>query len=191
MSIECLVCHTSKSENSILLRLYDKQSKKRVDTSGAIKTMVGTEKGLMNAIDQNHNQRIDLNEFHDLARIFKAQKLNLEFWGEMTVKTSPEGHRVGIFENMKDCNTCHASDSAFFNHVYLSVTVPDGTVEHLRMDMGVLSSPLVADFFTVHDAKDIPLDRWGWMFVLGIACLTGGHLAVRCLTLPLRRRRRK
>ncbi len=191
MFIECLVCHTPEPENTILLSLYDRHSGHRVDTSDAIGKLAGSGKSLKKALDQNNNQLIDVEEFHALARVFKIEKLKLEFWGEMTVKTSAQGHRIGVFKKMKDCKTCHASDSLFFNQVYLSVTVPGGTVEHLKMHRDVLSSPLVADFFTVHEAKGVSLDRLGWIFVLGVAGLVGLHLAVRGLTFPLRIRKRK
>jgi len=188
--IECLVCHTPKSETAVVLSLYDNSSKQAVDTGAVLADLGVTDQKVMAGLDKNKDEKVDLAEFNELAHLFRTHKVKVDFWGEMVAKPSVQDHEIALLPQMKACSRCHAKDAPLFGRVFLRLQMPSGKVRYVKADQGVLASPHVADFFSVEGGERLSIDQWGWGIVLAVLGLVILHLFIRTASSLLRQKRR-
>lgn len=140
--------------------------------------------------DANGNGKIDVDEFAKLVETLRMKRVRATFWGELTVSMEPILHKVTKGKAIKKCETCHSIRSPFFKEVYLVLTRQDGSVEHYPVEKKVLESFYVTHFYVLDATRVRILDIIGALIVLGGIAFAGGHLTMRILTIPLRRKKK-
>ncbi len=189
--VMCAVCHAPDVGRHINLRLYDLMSEKFLTGEEIVQKLGVTFDNFMDKMDLNKDGVLDTKEFHRLVRELRINKVRAIFWGEMTDNLKPEVHKVTKGRAIKKCETCHSIKSPFFDKVYLIFTHPTGKAEHYPLKRKVLQSFYVTHFYAIDATRVKLLDVIGLLIVLGGVAFAGGHLTLRILTIPLRRRRRE
>ena len=189
--VMCAVCHAPNVGKHIHLRLYDLMEEKFLSGQEILKKLGLTYDNFMSKFDTNKDGVIDLKEFRKFVKDLRIANVRAIFWGELTDNMEPLVHKVTKGRAIKNCKTCHSIKSPFFEKVYLILTKPDGQAPHYPLKREVLQSFYVTHFYAIDATRVRLLDIIGFFIVLGGVAFAGGHLTLRILTIPLRRRRRE
>ena len=145
----------------------------------------------MPTIDKNKDKIINPDEFDNLVLMLKQKKIRAIFHAELVADINSIAHQINRGSAQKTCQSCHSSDSPYFNAVSILLTRDDGTVERHNVDRSVLESYHVNHFYLLGGTRVKLLDKIGILILAGGACAALGHLTVRILTFPLRRRKKE
>ncbi len=123
--------------------------------------------------------------------ILRQRDIRTTFRGELLSEMEPVIHHVNRGEAKRECETCHMPTSPFFEAVTIVLDNEDGRISHYEVERRVLGTYYVNHFYAIGGTRVRALDRIGLVLIIGGACVVIGHLSVRILTAPIRRRRKK
>ena len=189
--VECAVCHAPDSPRYIALRFYDLISKKFFSDTELLKALNTDYDGFMDLVDQNKDEIISVDEVENIVFLLRQKDIRGTFHGEVVLDMVPTVHHINRGGANRECEQCHNPESPFFEEVYICLNKDDGTREHFRVERNVLESYYVNHFYAIGGTRVRFLDRIGIALIIGGICVVLGHLSVRVLTAPLRRRKKE
>jgi predicted CXXCH cytochrome family protein len=189
--VECTVCHALDAPRYVSLRFYDLVSEKFLDGDEFLKALNTDYDHFMSLTDTNKDKIINLDEFENMILVLRQRDIIGTFHGEVVVDIVPAVHHVNRGKANRDCERCHNPSSEFFREVNIVLNKPDGTSQINHVAREVLSSYYVNHFYALGGTRVRLLDKIGIALLIGGVCVVAGHLSVRILTAPIRRRRRE
>ncbi len=187
--VECVVCHAPDVPRHINLRFFDLVTNKFYNGDDLLKILGIDYDEFMPTFDKNKDEIINSGEFDDLVLMLKHKKIRTIFHAELVADVDSIAHQIHRGSAQKTCGNCHAADSPYFNAVSILLTMDDGTVERYNVERSVLESYHVNHFYLLGGTRIKLLDKLGLLIIVGGVCGAFGHLSVRLLTRPIRRRR--
>ncbi len=189
--VECTVCHAPTVPSHIHLNFYDLVTNKFFNGNQIIEALgIGFDEFLP-LIDTNKDNIINTNEFEDLLLILRQKNIYTEVHAELVVELEPILHNVIKGGSTNECEKCHSADSPLFDAVAIVLTLEDGSAEHYEVEKDVLNSFSMSSFSALGGTRVKFLDKIGLLVILGGICGAGGHLFIRLVTAPLRRRNKE
>ncbi|GAQ94059.1 doubled CXXCH domain-containing protein [Thermodesulfovibrio aggregans] len=190
-SASCASCHT-KAEKAIYLTLFDRANKKPLTNSEVAKIFGIDIKGVKAKIDYNNDETVQQDELWKFMSTVKAKsKANLS--GRIDVLNPNDAHKIESKEkSIKDCSYCHSSGAQFKSKLEIN---QEGTKPiKLELDRKALNSayaiPNIKDFYVLGLTKIKILDILFFVALLGGIAVPVGHITLRILTAPIRRKRK-
>ena len=189
--VECGVCHAPDSPRYIALRFYDLISNRFFTAAELLKALNTDYDGFMVLVDQNKDEIISVEEVENIVFLLRQKDIRGTFHGELVMEMVPTVHHVNRGGANRECEQCHNPNSPFFKDVYICLNKDDGTREFFKVERAVLESYYVTHFYAIGGTRVRFVDRIGFALVIGGICVVLGHLSVRLLTAPIRRRRKE
>lgn len=189
--VECTVCHTPEVPRYISLRFYDLVSEKFLSGEEFVKALNTNYDGFLPMLDLNNDNEINFDEFENMIFLLQQKDIRGIFHGEVVVKLVPEVHHVKRGGANRECEQCHNPNSPFFEEVNISLNKEDGTRAFIKVERKVLESYYVNHFYALGGTRVRLLDKIGLVLMVGGFAVVLGHLSVRILTIPVRRRRKE
>jgi len=188
--VECIVCHAPDVPQKIHLHFMDLVTNKLYQSDEIIKILGIEYDEFMPLIDRNKDGIINPNEFEALVMILRQQNVHARFHAELLADLVPVAHEVrrGIAE--KTCEKCHAADSTYFDSVFILFKRDDGSIDRHEVDRAVLESYNMNHFYLMAGTRVKLLDKIGFYLIAGGTIAVFGHLTIRFLTIPLRRKKK-
>jgi len=184
--VECVVCHAPDVPRHIDLRLYDLLTKKFYNGDELLEVMDVDFDHVVQTIDANNDEVIDTGEFDDLSFILRQKNIRPTLRAELVADINSIAHQIHRESAQKSCESCHASESPYFNTVAIILTWDDGTVKRYSVDRAILESYYVSDFYLLGGTRVKFLDKIGVLIVIMGVCSVLGHFIVRVVTVSLR-----
>ena len=189
--VECTVCHAPEVPRYVALRFYDLVNEKFLDGEDLLKALNTDYKGFMPLVDSNKDGIINLEEFEGIVLLLRQKDIIGTFHGEVVVDLVPEVHHVNRGGASRECEQCHNPNSPFFQEVLFCLNKEDGTRAHHKVERKVLESYYVNHFYALGGTRIRLLDKIGIALVVGGVSVVAGHLTMRIITIPVRRRRKQ
>lgn len=189
--VECTVCHSPDAPRHIALRFYDLVRDKFISGAEFLDALNTDYAGFLPMIDKNKDGQINLDEFENMILLMRQKDVRGTFHGEVVVDLVPSVHHVNRGNANRECEQCHNPTSPFFREVYISLNKDDGNREHIKVERKVLESYYVNHFYALGGTRVRLLDKIGLAIAVGGVGVVFGHLTVRILTIPIRRRRKE
>jgi predicted CXXCH cytochrome family protein len=187
--VECVVCHAPDVPRHINLRFFDLVTNKFYRCDDLLEILGIDYDQFMPTIDTNKDEIINPDEFDNLVLMLKQKKIRAILHAELVADVNSIAHQINKGSAQKTCQNCHSSDSPYFSAVSIILPRDDGTVERYNIDRSVLESYHVSHFYLLGGTRMKLLDKIGFLVLAGGACAALGHLTVRILTIPFRRRK--
>ncbi|PMP94549.1 MAG: cytochrome c family protein [Thermodesulfobacterium geofontis] len=187
-SVSCEVCHT-KGEKAIRLILA---SGKNAVTLEEISKVIGREPAEMKTLlDYNNDGIIQKDELWKFMNMLK-EKTKVELMGKLVMVNSDDAHKiVSKKESVKDCAFCHNPEAIFKGR--LEINKLGEKPEKFELERSAVNSaytiPNIKDFYVLGLTKINILDT---LFIIALIAGAGvaiGHVFLRIITIPIRRRR--
>lgn len=185
--VDCSLCH-AKVKGITDFRLYNPLTMKFIPGKEIIKALGTNYDGFLKLLDTNKNGQLENGELKALSDKLNSKGFNVALYGELVAESTPEVHRISK-DAVRDCNTCHSPQSPYLKSVNLILTKSDGEVSSYKVAKAVLSSFATAKFYLLNATKVEWVDIIGFILILGGVCFAGGHLLIRIITIPIRRKR--
>jgi hypothetical protein len=144
--------------------------------------------GFMATVDTDKDGRINQDEFDDLMLRLKLKNIRTVIHAELVAAIDAKAHRIINGGAQKECEKCHSSNSSYFRDVNIVFSDPNGEIIHHKVDRSVLESYNVSNFYLLGGTRIKLLDKIGLVIIGCSACIVLGHLSVRILTFPWRRK---
>lgn len=186
--VECVVCHVPEAPRHIHLTFFDMMSNKFYSGQEILKILGITEEDFMPMLDINKDGTINVDEFENLELMLRQKNVHAIFHAEMVAEMHAIVHQVNRGAALRDCKTCHSADSPYFKAVTLVLTRDDGQADHFQVDRAVLESFSLRHFYALGGTRMKLLDKIGFLLLAGGCAVVLGHLTVRIVTIPLRRK---
>lgn len=186
-AISCTVCHVPEGGRMVYLHLTDAATGKIIPQS-KIKKLLGKRYKELKGSQEKH---IDDRQIWAIYQEFKNKGLDVTMVGTLGLQHNGQWHSLATKDKaLKDCVSCHNSDSEFFKTVAMAVITPEGKEELYAMDPDVLKSAIstlpLSQFYVLGSTRLMILDFLGIFMVVAGASLPVVHMAVRILTRRLR-----
>ena len=188
--LSCSGCHSQDTSKMVRLLPYSVFRGKIVSGEEIVKALGCDFEDIMKEFDKNKNGMLDTQEITSLIKEIKKTGLRISLTGEIVPEMSPEVHSISS-EGTNNCKKCHSAKANILNNTYFTLTKKDGSVENYKASKGILYSIYPIRFYLLDSTRVKLLDIIGILIVLGGIGFAGGHLTVRILTIPLRRREKK
>lgn len=186
--VECVVCHAPDVPRHINLKFFDLVTNKFYECDDLLAIIGIDYDQFMPTIDKNKDGIINQDEFDDLVLMFKQKNIHAILHAELVADINSIAHQINRGSAQKTCRNCHSSNSSYFNAVSIILTREDGTTERYNVERSVLESYYVSHFYLLGGTRIKLLDKIGLLIIAGGACAALGHLTVRILTIPFRRK---
>ncbi|QER42233.1 cytochrome c family protein [Thermodesulfobacterium sp. TA1] len=188
----CSACH-AKGEKAVILTLVNKDKKTPFTIDELSKVLNWDVEQVVEKIDFNKDGLIQEKELWEFLGTVK-QKVKVELKGRIDITNPNDAHKIlSKKEAIKDCAVCHSSEAKFVG--VLEINKEGEKTLKTSVDRKVLNSfyaiPNVKDFYVLGLSRISVLDV---LFVLAVVCGLGfglGHLGLRIITTPIRRKRRE
>ncbi|MEW6108829.1 MAG: hypothetical protein AB1632_06655 [Nitrospirota bacterium] len=195
-AVACAACHSPNSGRGIYLRLYDENTGKPFTEEQIVNLLGIGYENLSQRIDA-HGDGIDSYELWDIVKQLNARGADarLTFLGRMDVSTGSEAHQLSLKKNaVRECESCHRSNSDFFKSVTVAVVKADGRITRYNAKPEVLGSMVsllsLKQFYVLGSTRLKILDWIGIAMVLGGISVPIAHITFRILTSPIREAKR-
>jgi len=189
--VECAVCHAPDSPRYIALRFYDLISNRFFTATELLEALNTDYDGFMDLVDRNKDEIISVDEVENIVFLLRQKDIRGTFHGELVMEMVPTVHHVNRGGANRECEQCHNPQSPFFKDVYICLNKDDGTREFFKVERNVLESYYVTHFYALGGTRVRFVDRIGFALIIGGICVVLGHLSVRLLTAPIRRRKKE
>lgn len=189
--VECAVCHAPDSPRYIALRFYDLVSNKFFTATELLEALNTDYDGFMDLVDRNKDEIISVDEVENIVFLLRQKDIRGTFHGEVVMEMMPTVHHINRGGANRECEQCHNPESPFFEDVYICLNKDDGTREFFKVERNVLESYYVTHFYAIGGTRVRFIDRIGFALIIGGICVVLGHLSVRLLTAPIRRRKKE
>lgn len=191
-SASCAACHTTVNK-AIYLTLFDRAKKKPLTESEVAKIFGVDPKEVKGKIDYNNDGKIQEQELWQFMSSVKAKaKANLS--GRIDVINSNDAHKIEPKSKaIKDCAACHDPSASFAAKI--EINREGGKAVKFDLERSAINSayaiPNIKDFYVLGLTKIKILDILFFVALLGGVAVPVGHLTLRILTAPIRRKRRE
>lgn len=191
-SASCAACHTTVNK-AIYLTLFDRAKKKPLTESEVAKIFGVDTKEVKGKIDYNNDGKIQEQELWQFMSSVKAKaKANLS--GRIDVINSNDAHKIEPKSKaIKDCAACHNPSASFAAKI--EINREGGKAVKFDLESKAVNSayaiPNIKDFYVLGLTKIKLLDILFFLALLGGVAVPIGHLTLRILTAPIRRKRRE
>lgn len=186
--VECIVCHAPDVPQQIHLHFVNLVTNQFYDSDEIIKILGIKNDQFMPMLDRNKDKIINVDEFESLIMILRQKNVHARFHAELVADLVPVAHDVKRGIAQKTCEKCHSADSSYFNSVFFVFKRDDGSVDRHEVDRAVLKSYNMGHFYLMAGTRVSLLDKIGFYLIVAAAMGVFGHLAIRILTIPLRRK---
>ncbi|MCX7988568.1 MAG: cytochrome c family protein [Thermodesulfovibrio sp.] len=191
-SASCASCHT-KVEKAILLTLVDRAKSKPIKEDEVAKALNIDAKTLKGKIDQNGDGKVQEQELWQFMSSMKS-KTNANLAGRIDVLNPNDAHKIEPKnKSIKDCAYCHNPKASF--KAKLEVNKEGDKPIKFEVDSKALNAayaiPNIKDFYVLGLTKIKILDILFFIALLGGIAVPVGHITLRILTAPIRRKRRE
>lgn len=191
-SATCSACHVSG--NKILsLTLVDKRKKKLLTEEDVAKIFNVDVKEVKGKIDFNGDGKVQEGELWQFMSTLK-KKLNAQLAGRVDIVESNDAHRITAkAKAVKDCEACHSPGAEFSGRLEIN---REGA-KSIKFDLdrkafnSVYSIPNISEFYILGSTK---INIFDILFLLALAAglaVAVGHITLRILTAPIRKKRRE
>ncbi len=187
----CAVCHTSADKAVVLtLVTYDN---KPLTIEELAKLTHWKEKDIKAKLDLNRDNLVQKEELWQFIKLVK-EKTEAALKGRLDVVNANNAHKI-LSKNraIKNCATCHDPEAKFVGR--LEINEENGKVERIALEKSAVNSayaiPNIKDFYVLGLTKISLLDL---LFVVALIAGAGvviGHVSLRIITIPVRRKRRE
>ena len=189
--VECAVCHAPDSPRYISLRFFDLISKKFLSAKDLLEALGTDYDNFMGKVDKDKDGVISLSELEDMVLLLRQKDIRGTFHGELVLELIPSVHHVNRGGANRECEQCHNPQSPFFEEVFISLNREDGTGERHKVERRVLESYYVNHFYAIGGTRVRYLDKIGLALIIAGLSVVTGHLLVRIVTAPIRRKRKE
>lgn len=191
-SSSCAACHT-KAEKAVVLTLIDRAKKKPIKEEEVAKALGIDTKNVKGKIDTNGDGKIQEQELWQFMSSMK-EKAKANLAGRIDVLNPNDAHRIQSKDkSIKDCAYCHNSNAPFKG--LLEVNKEGDKPVKSAIDRLALNSaysiPNIKDFYVLSLTKIKLLDILFFLALLGGVAVPIGHITLRILTAPIRRKRKE
>jgi len=191
--VACAACHAPTSEKGIFLQLIDQKTGKPF-TQEQIMQLLGTSYEELSERLNAHGQGIDSYELSYIVKQLneRGSGAKVTYLGRMDVNRYSDAHQLSLKKNaVRECESCHKSDSKFFKRVTLAIIKGDGALTRYSAKPDVLRS-IVSAFslkqFYVLGSTRLTVVDWAGIFVVCCGLLFPiAHITLRVLTMPARK----
>jgi hypothetical protein len=194
--ISCAACHAPDSGRGISLRLYDQNTGKPFTEEQIVKLLGANYQGLSEKMNA-HGEGIDSEDLWSIVGQLnkKGAEAKVTFLGSMRVNKGAESHMLSVKKNaVKECESCHTSDSKFFKSVTVAIVKADGRLKEYKVQPEVLGSMIslasLKQFYVLGSTRLKVLDWIGILMVFGGMSVPVLHITLRVLTSPIREAKR-
>jgi len=187
--VECTVCHAPDAPRHIKLRFFDLVKSKFLTGDQILEALNTDMDGFLPLIDTSKDNMIGVTEFENMLLLLRQKGLHVTVHGELASELQPVIHHVNRGQANRDCATCHQPSSPFFESVNISLAQGNREVEHYGVERAVLETYHVNHFYALGGTRVRLLDKIGFGLLAGGAGVVVGHLSVRLLTIPARRKK--
>jgi len=187
-NVDCVACHSPDAPRHAHLKFYDLATKTYFQTDSLMEKIGVKAEDFMATVDTDKDGCINRREFDDLMLRLKLKNIRTVLHAELVAAIDATAHRIIKGGAQKDCEKCHSSNSSYFRDVNIVFSDPDGEIIHHKVERSVLESYYVSDFYLLGGTRIKFLDRIGLVIIGCSACVVLGHLSVRILTFPWRRK---
>ncbi len=191
--VSCAACHVPASEKGIFLQLVDQKTGEPF-TQEQVMQLLGTSYEELSERLNAHGQGIDSYELSYIVKQLnkRGAGANVTYLGKMDVNRYSDAHQLSIKKNaVKECESCHKSDSKFFKRVTLAIIKGDGGMSRYSAKPDVLRSVVSAlssrQFYVLGGTRLTIVD---WAGILIVCCgllIPVAHITLRVLTAPARK----
>ena len=185
--LSCSACHAPKAEKLARLLPYNAVKNQVISAETISKALGADPDELLEKFDANGDGKLDTKEVLALLKEAKEKGVSFGLMGEMVADMAPEVHTISS-EGISDCFRCHSEKGEMLANVRLDLPKKDGSVASYTLSKKVLHSVYPIRFYLLDSTRITLIDIIGALIVLGGVAFAGGHLTVRLLTIPLRRR---
>ncbi|TAN43180.1 MAG: hypothetical protein EPN25_01675 [Nitrospirae bacterium] len=192
-AIACASCHAPSSEKGIYLQFVDQRTGKSLPQEQILQLLGTTSPELSERLD-THGQGLSSYELSYILKQLNKKGVGSQvaYLGKMDVVKYSEAHQLSLKKNaIRECETCHSSDSKFLKKVTLAVLRTDGSMDRYPARPDVLTSIFSTlssgQFYMVGGTRMTLLDWAGIIVVCGGLLFPVLHITARVLTAPLRR----
>jgi hypothetical protein len=144
-----------------------------------------------------HGDGINSEQLWDIVRQLNAKGADAKvtFLGRMEVSNGSEAHMLSGKKNaVRECESCHTSDSKSFKSVTVAIVKADGRVTQYKAQPEVLGSMIslvsLKQFYVLGSTRLKILDWFGILMVFGGMSVPIVHITARILTFPIREAKR-
>lgn len=190
-SASCASCHT-KTEKSVILTLVDRAKKKAITEEEVAKAFNIDIKQVKGKIDFNGDGKVQEGELWQFMAVMR-DKGNANLFGKIDVHNPSDAHKIEPKNSsIKDCAYCHNSNAKFKGKLEI---VREGAAPlKLELERGAVNSanaiPNIRDFYVLSLSKINILDVLFVVALLGGIAVPIGHITLRILTAPIRKKRK-
>lgn len=189
-SSSCTACHV-KGPKTIYLTLYEKN--KPITAEELAKKLNIDVKEIKEKIDLNKNNQVEQTELWQFMNSLKV-KMNVDLVGRIDVTEPNEAHKIESKKvAIKDCAVCHNPNADFKGK--LEINRQGDKPIKADFDTKALNSvyaiPNISDFYVLGTTKIQVLDILFILALLAGIAVPIGHITLRILTAPIRRKRRE
>ena len=189
--VECTVCHAPDVPRHIHLKFFDLVTNKFYQGDEILEILGIDDDQFMAVLDTNKDGTIGKDEFAILEFMLRRKNVHAIFHAELVAETEPVAHQVNRGKAERNCEKCHTAESPYFNAVTIVLPNEDGSVDHHQVDRSVLESFSLRHFYLYAGTRVKLLDMIGIIMIIGAIAGVAGHLTIRILTIPLRRKNKK
>ena len=191
-TVACSLCHSPGAKGRIYLGLFDKKRGTPFLEEEVLSLLRDDSSGSTGEMDP-YLTSVSSSGLRNMMKHFKRKGAEVAFLGQFGVQNGIEAHLIaGKNMTVRGCEKCHRPDSDFYDDATVLIPRADGRPTFLRVSNQVLTSLLPVSPLFVFGGPRIPLlDLTAIIVVLGGLAFPLGHIAIRMITSPLRRARRK
>jgi predicted CXXCH cytochrome family protein len=187
--VECTVCHAPEVPRHIHLKFFDLVTNKFYKGEEILQILGISYDQFLPLVDTNKDGTIGEGEFEIFELMLRQKNVHAIFHAELVAEMAPVAHQVNRGVAERNCEKCHTADSSYFNAVTIVLTKEDGRVDHHQVERSVLESYSLRHFYIYAGTRVKLLDMIGIILIGGGLCGVLGHLTIRILTIPLRRKK--
>jgi predicted CXXCH cytochrome family protein len=194
--VACAACHSPKSGRGISLRLYDQNTGKPFTEEQIMKLLGTSYQGLSEKMNA-HGEGINSDDLWSIVSQLnkKGAEAKVTFLGRMQVSDGSESHMLTLKKNaVRECESCHTSNSNFFRTVTVAIVKADGRLKEYKVQPEVLGSMMslasLKQFYVLGSTRLKILDWIGILMVFGGMSVPVLHITFRILTSPIREAKR-
>ncbi len=189
-SVSCEVCHT-KGEKAIRLVLMLEKAPLTIEEISKLFNKQPIE--IKSMLDYNEDGIIQKDELWKFMGSLK-EKAKIRLKGKLVMENSNEAHKIiSKKEAIKDCAICHSPKALVKGR--LEINRLGEKSEKFELERATLNSfksiPNIKDFYVLSLSKINILDTLFILAVIAGVAAAGGHIFLRIITLPIRRKRRE
>jgi len=188
----CAVCHAS-GKKAVVLTLIDQDTGKPFTIKKVAMLLNLTPEVVKEKIDLNKDGLVEEKELWQFMSSIK-QVADADLKGRLALVNANDAHKINSKEGaIKNCAACHNVKADFTGE--LAINREEGKALKLALDRQALNSayaiPVIRHFYVLALTKISILDI---LFILAVICGLGfalGHIGLRIITTPIRRKRRE